>query len=178
MAKLQAEGGIREEARLRNTLAGKMRPKLAYSTLFYGLKKNQVHNMAVVHPLTFVLRRVLYTVVILYFVGETALFGALLLLATCLVMMVFVVHEAQWESQLINSQHLVNECFFYLLCVSLVLFSGLVHESVQVQSLGWFMILCTCSMIIFNIIVILFDSIAFIRLLCQRHKLGLVRAAA
>lgn len=85
---------IKEEAKLRNFLADSVEPRLAYKTLFYGLKKNQSHNMAVLHPLVFVLRRVLYALVILFLVQEAAFFGVLLLLATCLIMMVFVVHEA------------------------------------------------------------------------------------
>ena len=85
--------------------------------------------MAIVHPLAFVLRRVLYAAVVLFFVEEAAFFGALLLLMTCFVMMVFVALETQWEDQLINSQHMMNEVFFYLLCISLLLFSGVVHES-------------------------------------------------
>ena len=85
--------------------------------------------MAIVHPLAFLLRRVLYAIVILFFVEEAAFFGALLLLLTCFIMMVLVVVEAQWEDQLINRQHMVNEVFFYLLCISLILFCGVVHES-------------------------------------------------
>lgn len=53
---------------MRNFLADSVQSSRAYSTLFYGLKKNQPHNMAVLHPLVFVLRRVLYAAVILFFV--------------------------------------------------------------------------------------------------------------
>ena len=114
---------------MRIWLQGEVQQSHAYKTLFYGLKKNHPHNMAIVHPLAFVLRRVLYAAVVLFFVEEAAFFGALLLLMTCFVMMVFVALETQWEDQLINSQHMMNEVFFYLLCISLLLFSGVVHES-------------------------------------------------
>ena len=100
------------------------------------------------------------------------------MLVTCLVMMAFVLHEAQWESQLINGQHLVNECFFYLFCISLILFNGVTTETAQVHTLSWLMILCTISMIIYNVIVILFDSVSYIRLLFRRHRLGVVRSMA
>ena len=93
-------------------------------------------------------------------------------------MMAFVLHEAQWESQLINGQHLVNECFFYLFCISLILFNGVTTETAQVQTLSWIMILCTISMIIYNVIVILFNSVSYIRLLFRRHRLGVVRSMA
>lgn len=59
--------------------------------------------MAVVHPLAFALRRILYAVVILYCVEQVAFFSGLLLLATCLIMLVFVTNEEQWESKLINA---------------------------------------------------------------------------
>ena len=53
--------------------------------------------MAVVHPLAFLVRRVLYAFIVLFFVKTAAFYGALLLLLTCLLMMVFVLVEAQWE---------------------------------------------------------------------------------
>ena len=62
-----------------------------YRTLFYGLKCNHEHNVAVVHPLAFVLRRILYALVIVFMVKQNVLFGALIMLVTCLVMIVFVV---------------------------------------------------------------------------------------
>ena len=66
----------------------------AYETLFYGLKSNHEHNVAVIHPLFFILRRVLYSVVIIFMVGENVIFGAMLLLLSTLAMIVFVATEA------------------------------------------------------------------------------------
>lgn len=53
---------------------------------------------------------------------------------------------------------MINEVFFYLLCVSLLLFSGVLTNSVQVSALGWLMILAATTMIIYNVIVILSDT--------------------
>ena len=102
----------------------------------------------------------------------------LLLLATCLIMMAFVLHEAQWESKLINVQHLVNECVFYLLCISLIIFNGVIFEADQVQKLSWLMILCISSLIVFNVIVIVFDTVLYIRLIYRRNGLGIMRIIA
>lgn len=87
---------------MRVRLQDMIEPKMAYMTLFYGLKRNQPHNMAIVHPLAFVLRRILYAFVVLFLVGSAAFFGALLLLVTCLVFMTFVAVENHWEDSLIN----------------------------------------------------------------------------
>ena len=43
----------------------------------------------------------------------------------CLIMLVFVTSENPWESKLINKLHIFNESVFYLLCISLICFSGL-----------------------------------------------------
>lgn len=85
---------ILEEAKMRLRLQEKVKVNPAYMTLFYGLKKNHPHNMAIVHPLAFVIRRIVYALVILFFVREVAFFGVLILLFTCLVMMIFLAVES------------------------------------------------------------------------------------
>jgi hypothetical protein len=85
--------------------------------------------VAIVHPLSFLLRRIVYAVVIICSTEENVFFGALILLLTCTFMMTFVALEAQWEDRLINSQHLINESYFYLLCAALMLFSGIILDS-------------------------------------------------
>ena len=37
-----------------------------YRTLHYGLKRNHERNVAIVHPLMFILRRVIYALVIVF----------------------------------------------------------------------------------------------------------------
>ena len=76
---------------MRIKLAESVQVSNYYRTLFYGLKLNHEHNVAVVHPLAFVLRRILYAFVIVYMVGEMVILGALLMLMSCLAMLVFVV---------------------------------------------------------------------------------------
>ena len=154
---------MKDEAKLRVALTEHAHMAAAYKTLFYGLKKNHPHNMAIVHPLAFLVRRVIYAFVIINFLKEVAMFGALILLATCLVMMAFVMAEAQWEDKMINGQHLANEAFFYLLCISLVLFSGVTTNVGQKQSLSSVMIGAICAMIAVNVFVILYYSVAHIR---------------
>lgn len=100
----------------------------SYKTLFYGLKKNQHHNVAIVHPLSFLLRRIIYAIIITLTTEANAFFGALILMLTCLFMMTLVVLEAQWQDNLINGQHLVNEVCFYILCAILMLYCGIIQD--------------------------------------------------
>ena len=51
-----------------------------------------------------------------------------------------------------------------------MLFSGIIQDHQQLKALGWLIILFVSSMIIFNMIVILYDIFAFARLLCMRYK--------
>ena len=37
-----------------------------YKTVFYGLRKNHPHNAALVHPMTFLLRRIAYAAIIVF----------------------------------------------------------------------------------------------------------------
>ena len=122
------------------------------------------------------LRRVLYALVIVFMVGQSVLFGALLMLLTCLAMLVFVVQEAPWEDRFINWQHFFNEVGFYFVCVGLMSFSGLFTQSGQLMAHGWFLIGLIITLIIYNIIVILYDLGIFIRLLILRYLRGFIAA--
>ena len=85
--------------------------------------------MAVVYPLAFILRRVLYSVVIVFMAGENQVyFGSLLLLLSSLAMIVIVATEAPWKDSLVNRQHFGSEAVFYFLCVALICFSGPMTE--------------------------------------------------
>ena len=57
---------ICNEAACRVQLATKSNDPRGYRTLFYGLKKNHPHNVAIVHPLLFLIRRIIYSIVIVY----------------------------------------------------------------------------------------------------------------
>ena len=97
-----------------------------------------------------------------------------MLLMTCVVMMAMVLVESLWEENVINWQHFVNEAAFYILCLSLMLFSGVLTETVQVQPLSLLLIGGISLLIIYNVIVILYDSAQFVRLLCRRYKKDLL----
>ena len=119
---------IKLESARRVKLSEQVTLRQSYKTLFYGLKKNHPNNVAIVHPLSFLLRRIIYAIVIVFTTEENALFGAMALQLTCLFMITLVVLEAQWQDTLINCQHLVNEAFFYIFCAILMLFCGIIQD--------------------------------------------------
>ena len=55
---------IKLEAERRVQLQSQVQLSNSYKTLFYGLKKNDPHNVAIVQPLSFMLRRIIYAMVI------------------------------------------------------------------------------------------------------------------
>ena len=91
------------EAKRRVELEESVIVNSAYKTLFYGLKRNHTHHMAVIHPITFIVRRVLFAVILLHMQGENvAFFGALMLLFGCMAILAIVSLEAQFIQRVIN----------------------------------------------------------------------------
>ena len=158
------------EGKARVRLVDSVKVNSSYKTLFYGLKMNHPHNVALIHPVAFVLRRILFALVILFMTSQTQVFfGAFLLQLTCLFMGIMIVMEMQWQDGLINVQHFVNEVFLYLFCVSMMLFTGVLEQSRQSVALGWLLIGLCCIMIIYNLAVILVDTLSFLHLLYKRY---------
>lgn len=166
----------RDEAIIRMKLAESVKLSNAYRTLFYGLKLNHEHNVAIVHPLAFLLRRVIYALVIIFMVDSNVVFGCLIILVTCLFMMAFVAHEAPWSDKSINVQHLINEAVFYCVCVGLMSFSGFLTEPEPSIAYGWILIALVVTLIAYNMVLILLDLLVFVRLLVYRYLKGHVAA--
>ena len=65
--------------------------------------KNHPHGASTVYLLIFVLRRIAYSLVIVFMVdGTRPIFGALILTLTSLLVLMFVAIEAHWEERMIN----------------------------------------------------------------------------
>ena len=73
-----------------------------YKTLFYGLKQNHERNVAVIHPLMFLLRRIVFAAVVVFMVKVTVL-PIFVILVSTLLMLGYALSEHQWKSALINS---------------------------------------------------------------------------
>ena len=155
------------EARLRIRLESLVRPSKRYRTLFYGLKRNHPHSAALVHPLVFLLRRIVYSSIVL-FMTQLPMLGAYLLALICLAMLAFIIVERQWEDSLISWQHVVNEVALYLLLLS-ALASALPLSAALVSPLGWFMIGLVMATLIVNEVIMAYYVAVHLRLLFRRH---------
>ncbi len=94
-------------------------------TLWYGLILNHPRHVALVQPILFTMRRVVYTLAIV-FLAKYALFGVWVVLAFTMLMLIFGVTEHQWKDSLINSQNITNEIITYMVCMFLLLFNNFV----------------------------------------------------
>ena len=89
------------EAKIRVVLQGHVKLNPRYNTIFTGLKKNHPHNIALLHPLFFLARRIAYAAIII-FLHSKPYFAALALLFLTLACFSFVLIYHQWESSIIN----------------------------------------------------------------------------
>ena len=112
---------FQKQANLRAKLEASTHVNPYYRTLYYGLRRNHEHGASTMYPLLFVLRRIVYSLVIVFMIdGNKPFFGTLILTLTCLVMQMFLAVETQWESRKLNTQEFVNESIFYTLCLGLI----------------------------------------------------------
>ena len=76
-------------------VAERMTTPQHYRTLFFGLKRNHERNVAVVHPLMFLLRRIIYALIIV-FMDEIMINAVLLVMFSSLIMLAYALTEHQW----------------------------------------------------------------------------------
>ena len=53
------------------------------------------------HPMMYLLRRIVYALVIV-FMSETMFFGVIIVMLSCLAMLAYALHEWQWKDRVIN----------------------------------------------------------------------------
>ena len=162
MIELSRRAQLIVEAQVRVALAGQVKTNPRYQTLFYGLKKNHPHNVALVHPMFFLLRRILFAAVIV-FLYDRSFFAVLTLLLISLGILTFAVCEKQWENGLINQQHIFNEIALYLCLVLLFVFSGTPQIESKFGStfFGWLLIGFVILFCAYNGVVIIVSTIRF-----------------
>ena len=151
---------MHREARRRLKVEDTVKPAQNYKTLYYGLKKNHERNVAVVHPLMFMLRRIIFALVIV-FMDEIMFWGVLVVMFSCLIMLAYVLHEQQWQDRIINRQHTFNEIITYFLCVILLFYSSYVEAKTR-DMLGFVLIGICFVFVIVNTIVIIIYSLGII----------------
>lgn len=142
-----------------------MRNNPRYETLFTGLKKNHPHQVALLHPLFFLLRRIIYAAIII-FLYRWPLFSAVALIYLTLLCAGFVINYHHWESSLINQQHIVNEFALYILLLFVLLSVGVFTDQSELQ--GTIFIGLLLVTMIYNIWVILVATCQFGRLFVKK----------
>ena len=86
---------MRREARFRLRLEDSVSLDKRYATVFNGLKLNTARASAVTHPLAYMLRRVLYSIAIV-FMGHAPALATIFVLGLCLAMTILTIVEKQW----------------------------------------------------------------------------------
>ena len=147
---------MREEAQLRVSVQERIRLSEGYKTIHFGLKLNHERNVAIVHPLMFLLRRVAYATTII-FMAQHAVLGVISVMLCTLFMLAYSLSEHQWREPLINNQHIVDEIAIYILCVFALLFNNYLDPDMRYE-LGWLFIGICIAFTIFNFVVIVYHS--------------------
>lgn len=78
-----------------------MREPERFKTLYYGLKRNHPRNVAVVHPLMFMLRRIIFALLIVH-MDTVHTWGVLIFMSCTLAMLAYALAEHQWKNSVIN----------------------------------------------------------------------------
>ena len=97
------------------------------------------------------------------------------LLAMNLILLSFLLAEHQWESSIINWQHILSEIGFYL-CLVLLLYvsSEGTHDAEENKVVGWTLIGLVLGVMLVNIVCIVIFTLAFLkkkmRKFCRNQK--------
>ena len=137
-----------------------------YKTLYLGLKLNHPRNVAVVHPIMFLFRRIFYALSIVL-LADVPLLSSFIFMLAAFGMLMYALSEFQWRDPYVNQQHIVDEIFTYILAVFLLLFTNFVNAEVR-MNLGYALIGLFIAYVIYNLVMML-------RFLTWRIKLLLKR---
>ena len=114
---------------------------------------NHPRNVAIVHPVMFTLRRIVYALSIVL-IASVPLLGVWIMLFGTVIMLAYALSEWQWSDKLINIQHIFNETVTYLVCVYLLLFTNFVDAEIRV-TLGYFLLGVFVCFLVFNAVIML-----------------------
>lgn len=96
----------------------------------------------------FAIRRLVYALSIV-FMARLPMCGVWLLMAGTLLMLLVAITEDIWVEPLNNHQHIFNESVTYLVCVVLLLFSGIVDARTR-NNLGFLLIGLISIFLVYN----------------------------
>lgn len=144
-------------------------------TLQFGLDKEGKASVSLAYPFTFMVRRIVYAFIILACSNANVIFGAYILLLSCFLALTLLTKYNLWELQLINAQHIMNEASLYLMVAAIMAFSGAVTDSLQASAFGWLFVSFFMSIVIFNVVIIAYETISYCKLLLMRYYVFLPR---
>lgn len=129
---------IKRDANLIVQLEDHVELNQRYKTVFSGLKLNTAHNSAIVEPVIFMLRRLIYAALIV-FMPHMPHIATLVLLGVCFATLAFTIVEKPWSAPEINKLAITNEALLYLLIVLIMASPCLVTETER-QVFSWVII--------------------------------------
>ena len=92
------------------------------------------------------------------------------MLFATLTMLLLATAALPFSEARINQQHIVNEIVFYIMCSALVVYAGAITDPYQTKVLGWLLIALFTLFVLYNIVMILYDMLSHLKLLCKRYK--------
>ena len=119
-----------------------------FKTLYYGLRLNHPRNVALIHPLMFIVRRIVYALSII-FLAKYTLYSVWLLMIGTILMLSFAVSEMPWKDPTINKQHIFNELVTYFFSMFLLVCTSALPYARR-EDIGYMLICFLCVFIIFN----------------------------
>ena len=139
-----------------------------YKTLFYGLRINHPHSANIVHPMVFLIRRVIYSAIVIFML-TLPLIAAYLLCVMSIFLVAFTISEKQWNDSVMLKMHLVNEIALYVILLMAIVSSLPLHTA-AVSPVGWSIIALTMSTLLFNVFVIVILTSQHGRLYLKRIR--------
>ena len=171
--RIEHAAAMRQQAKLAIELADSVQEPERIKTLYYGLKRNHPRNVAVIHPLMFVVRRIVYAAMIVG-MDQVPLFATHVFMFMTLVMLGFVLSEHQWKDRVINQQHIFNEIILYCLSVVMLTFTNFVSPLMR-YIMGFVLITLVFVFVIYNAVIMLLFSCKFFILIIRKQYYRLKR---
>ena len=167
------EKEIAKRAKISVEMAEAVAEPARYKTLYYGLKQNHPRNVAVVHPLMYMARRIIFAFMIV-FMDKVEFWNVLLFIACTFTMLAYALAEHQWKSHVINYLHIFNECTLYFVSVLLLLYSNFLDAEKRF-SMGLVLISAVFIFVVYNTIIILLYSFKIFILIVRRQYIKRMR---
>jgi len=135
--------------------------------LFEGLILNHPRNVALVHPVLFMARRLILAITVV-FMEETRHWGVFLTLIVTLAMLAYTVIERPWQDHYFVRQEIVNELVLYILCLLTLCFCHFESSLESRETIGTvfscLFFVCAFS----NLAVIVFVMLRHLKLVLRR----------